>query len=324
MYSYSQCFDIIERELSQISLANKPKELFEPIRYALSIGGKRIRPCLALMAHSLFSDTIETVIKPAMGLEVFHNFTLLHDDIMDKAELRRNHQTVHMKWNQNTAILSGDAMMILAYDLISDTAVKVLPDILTLFGQTALEVCEGQQLDMNFERSEYISEAEYLEMIRLKTAVLLGASMALGGITGGTSKENIDRLYNVGLYTGMAFQLQDDYMDVFANEKSFGKKIGGDIHANKKTYLMISALNSSDQQQIDLLKTWLRKEDFTSEEKIKAVTQIYLKLEVDKKCRELAGKYFNMGIDQLSQLTIEQTRIAELKSFLLSIKDRKR
>ena len=324
MYSYSKCFEIIEKELSLVSLNNKPKELFEPIRYVLSIGGKRIRPCLALMAHSLFSDKIDTVVKPALGLEVFHNFTLLHDDIMDKAELRRNHQTVHLKWDQNTAILSGDAMLILAYDLISNTAVEVLPDILRLFSRTALEVCQGQQLDMNFERSDHVSEAEYLEMIRLKTAVLLGTSMAIGGITGGTTKENIERLYNTGLYTGMAFQLQDDYLDVFANEKSFGKKIGGDIHANKKTYLLISALNSSKQQHVDLLKEWISKKEFTSQEKVKVITQIFRELEVDKKSRELAGEYFNMGLDQLNQLTIEQARITELKKFLLSIKERER
>jgi geranylgeranyl diphosphate synthase type II len=324
MYSYTQCLEIIEKKISQLQLNQQPVELFEPIQYTLDMGGKRIRPCLALMVHLLFSDNPEEVLEPAIGIEVFHNFTLLHDDIMDNASLRRNQQTVHMKWNQNTAILSGDAMLILAYHLIAKAPASILPRIVELFNRTALEVCEGQQLDMNYEKQSLISEKQYLEMVRLKTAVLLAASMALGGITGKAYDTDIAKLYEAGICAGIGFQLQDDYFDVFSKENSFGKSIGGDIIANKKTFLLISALNSSDIDQVGSLKEWIQKKEFDATEKIREVTELYLKLGVDVRSRELTDEYFGKALDLLDQLHAENAQVGELKKFILSIKQRER
>jgi geranylgeranyl diphosphate synthase, type II len=322
MYSFDQCLKLVEKEISRINLDRSPGELFEPIRYSLSMGGKRIRPCLALMVHSMFSDNLDVVLNPALGIEMFHNFTLLHDDIMDNAIVRRSHSTVHRKWNQNTAILSGDAMMILANHLILKTNSENKLRILELFNNTALEVCMGQQYDMNYEKVECITEAEYLEMIRLKTAVLLAASMALGGITGNTDEAEIEKLYQIGLNIGIAFQLQDDYLDVYASEKAFGKKTGGDIIANKKTFLLISALNAKDDILVGSLKEWMNKKGCSPEEKVKAVIAIYNKLKVDVKNKELAEMYFNNGIDLINLLKVDDKDKSKLGQLVHSIKER--
>jgi geranylgeranyl diphosphate synthase type II len=276
------------------------------------------------MAHALYSEDLEEALEPALGIEIFHNFTLLHDDIMDNASLRRNHQTVHLKWNQNAAILSGDAMMILAYHQISKTPAAILPRIMELFNQTALEVCEGQQLDINYEKQTMISEEQYIGMIRLKTAVLLAASMALGGITGNAPDDEIKKLYQFGLQVGMAFQLQDDYLDVFAEKSAFGKNLGGDIIANKKTFLLISALNSTDITLVSSLREWIDKKDFNAIDKFRAVTAIYRQLGVDLKNRELSDNFFNKGLLLLDQLKVENKRKAELKKFVISIMQRER
>ena len=308
MLSYSRCYEIVENRLTALAFERNPVELYQPVRYILSIGGKRFRPCLTIMSHSLFSDDIDPVINPALGLEVFHNFTLLHDDIMDNAPIRRNSPTVHTKWNQNTAILSGDAMLILAYRLISQSPTEVLPKILKLFNQTALEVCEGQQLDMNFEKLSDVSVDQYLEMIRLKTAVLIAASLATGGITAHAATNDVENLYQFGINTGIAFQLQDDYLDVFAENEQFGKAIGGDIVANKKTYLMLSALHNADSDTREELKNWLNNNKSNPEEKIEAVKTIYEKLNVPSKTKELAYQYFSSGLDYLNKINVPDSK----------------
>jgi geranylgeranyl diphosphate synthase, type II len=322
MYSYSHCFEIVEQKISELKFHKEPNELFAPIRYTLEMGGKRIRPCLALMAHSIFNDNLEEVIDPALGLELFHNFTLLHDDIMDNSLIRRNHQTVHMKWNNNIAILSGDAMMILAYHYITKTSFVHLSQIMSLFNRTALEVCEGQQLDMNYENILSITEEQYLEMIRLKTAVLLAASLALGGITGNASEQDIDKLYQCGLNIGMAFQLQDDYLDVFARNDAFGKNIGSDIQANKKTYLLISALNSGKTEVVNSLINWIQGGNSNSSGKIEAVTSIYKQLRIDMKSIAIAEQYFNNGLAALDQLKADPINKSELRKLITDLKER--
>jgi len=275
MYSLKELQQIIETQLSKINLNAEPKELYEPVEYILSIGGKRLRPSLVLAAYNLFKDDVENAIFPALALEVFHNFTLLHDDIMDKADLRRNQQTVHKKWSENVAILSGDAMSIKAYELLANVPAEFLTEVLQSFNKTALQVCEGQQLDMNFENRLDVSVDEYIEMIRLKTSVLIAVSLKIGGIMGGASKNDVQKLYDFGLNLGLAFQLQDDYLDSYGDVKVFGKKIGGDILANKKTFLLIRALELSDSKNTDKLLSLIERNDIKDELKISQVLEIY-------------------------------------------------
>ena len=275
MYSLKELQQIIETQLSKINLNAEPKELYEPVEYILSIGGKRLRPSLVLAAYNLFKDDVENAIFPALALEVFHNFTLLHDDIMDKADLRRNQQTVHKKWSENVAILSGDAMSIKAYELLANVPAEFLTEVLQSFNKTALQVCEGQQLDMNFENRLDVSVDEYIEMIRLKTSVLIAVSLKIGGIMGGASKNDVQKLYDFGLNLGLAFQLQDDYLDSYGDVKVFGKKIGGDILANKKTFLLIKALELSDSKNTDKLLSLIERNDIKDELKISQVLEIY-------------------------------------------------
>jgi geranylgeranyl diphosphate synthase type II len=324
MLKASECYKIIEEEISSIIFNEEPAGLYNPIRYILSIGGKRVRPCLTLLANNLFQDDYSPAIFPALATEIFHNFTLLHDDIMDNAATRRNKQTVHTKWNPNAAILSGDAMMIFAYDVLGKTAPDVFPKIFSLFNKTALEVCEGQQYDMEFEQRSDVTIQEYLEMIRLKTAVLLAASLAIGAIAAHASTAAIDQLYQFGLYTGLAFQLQDDYLDVFAAPDEFGKNIGGDILANKKTYLMISALNAGKPELVKKLNQWIDKKEFIPEKKIAAVTNIYRELEVEKKTKMLSDDYFNQGLEFLEKINVPKARKKELREFVFQLMTRAR
>jgi geranylgeranyl diphosphate synthase, type II len=322
MLSYSESNKLIENNLSQLSLNSPPVELYEPIKYILALGGKRIRPCLTLMAHSIFSEDYTNVIYPSLGLEVFHNFTLLHDDIMDKSVKRRNHDSVHVKWNENVAILSGDAMMILAYKLMCKTSEDVLTQILDLFSKTALEVCEGQQYDMNFEKQAVVTVQQYLEMIRLKTAVLIAASLAIGAITGKASSENVEKLYQFGLNIGIGFQLQDDYLDVYAKTEKFGKNIGSDILSNKKTYLLISALNSANSNLVKELKQWISKKSFKPKDKITAVRSIYDNLNIGKTTEETAKQYFSKGLEYFEQIQIPDAKKNELRSFVEKMRTR--
>ncbi len=317
MYSINQLLSFVNAEIKGAYNKKEPQQLYQPIDYSMSVGGKRIRPILCLMACNLFSDDINKAIKPAVGLETFHNFTLLHDDIMDKADVRRNQPTVHKKWNENTAILSGDAMMIAAYDYFLDLSPELLSLSLKVFNQTALEVCEGQQYDMDFENQLFVDEDSYIEMIRLKTAVLLAAALKIGAIIGGANEKNSHFIYQFGINMGLAFQLQDDYLDTFVDEETFGKRIGGDISENKKTFLLINALKKAP----DLIKPLLNG-DLSENKKIKLVTEIYKKLEIDKLAQTKILEYYQKALYALSEIKVDDDKKVILFSFLNTLKDR--
>lgn len=257
MKKFHDILRIVNTSLEELSWEREPQGLYAPIAYTLSLGGKRVRPALTLMACNLFSDDLTPAIQPALGIEIFHNFTLLHDDIMDKADIRRGKPTVHKYWNENTAILSGDIMQILAYVLISEAPAAHLKKVLDVFSRTAIEVCEGQQYDMDFENRETVDADAYLEMIRLKTAVLLGCSLYIGAIIGGANENDARNLYQFGVNIGIAFQLKDDLLDVYGNEENFGKKVGGDILCNKKTFLLIHAKKLAEGKIKLELNGWL-------------------------------------------------------------------
>jgi geranylgeranyl diphosphate synthase, type II len=313
MLTFQHITQIVSDEIEKLSWSNPPAGLYEPIGYTLSNGGKRIRPVLTLMACNLFSDDIIPAIAPALGIEVFHNFTLLHDDIMDRAPIRRGRPTVHVKWNDNTAILSGDAMQIAAYQLIAKTPENHLKKVLDLFSETALEICEGQQYDVDFENRDNVSAEEYLEMIRLKTAVLLGCSLKTGAIIGDAQEIDANHLYDFGINIGLAFQLKDDLLDVYGNEETFGKKIGGDILCNKKTYLLIHALQLAQNDKTEKLDYWLKKNNNTPEEKIKAVTNLYNCLGVKKICEDKMLFFYEKAIAKLEKVTIPDVKKQELR-----------
>ncbi|PLX19439.1 MAG: isoprenyl synthetase, partial [Marinilabiliales bacterium] len=268
MYNLKELQDLINKKISNEKIGREPFSLYDPIKYTLESGGKRIRPVLVLMTCNLFSDKIEHALRPAIGLEIFHNFTLLHDDIMDHADIRRGNPTVHKKWNENAAILSGDAMFIKAYEYFLDCQSTNFREILKIFNSTALEVCEGQQYDMEFEEKAIVTEAEYLRMIELKTSVLLAAALKIGALLGGANEKDADLLYQFGLNIGLAFQLQDDYLDVYGDVKVFGKKIGGDIVANKKTFMLIKAQEMARGEIKEQLNQLLNEQDFDRETKI--------------------------------------------------------
>ena len=313
MLSFKEIQEKIEREIGQLEFDCPPKSLYEPITYILSLGGKRIRPALVLMACNLYGEDVEKAVRPALGLEVFHNFTLLHDDLMDQADKRRNRPTVHKVWNANTAILSGDAMLIAAYQLIGETAPEHLKEVLDLFTRTALEICGGQQYDMEFESRMDVSEEEYLEMIRLKTAVLLACSLKTGAILAGASREDAENLYRFGINIGLAFQLQDDLLDVYGDTRTFGKNIGGDILCNKKTFLLINALRRAEGEQKVQLEHWIARKDFDAAEKIAAVTNIYNVLGLKELSEAKMQTYYAEGMKNLAALSVSEERLAVLK-----------
>lgn len=308
MLSFQQILERIESEISRLSLDYPPKSLYDPIEYILSLGGKRIRPALALIACNMYSDNLDTVINPALGIEVFHNFTLLHDDLMDEADMRRNKPTVHKKWNANAAILSGDAMLIVAYRLIAETEASHLKEVLDLFTQTAAEICGGQQYDMEFESRMDVTEEEYLEMIRLKTAVLLACSLKTGAILGGASKEDADHLYAFGVNIGLAFQLQDDLLDVYGDPKTFGKNIGGDILCNKKTFILINALKRANEDQRKTLTEWIARTEYDAQEKIALFTYIYNELNLKQLVTAKMQTYYQAAIAHLDALQVTPER----------------
>ncbi|WP_254561581.1 polyprenyl synthetase family protein [Dyadobacter diqingensis] len=306
----------LQTEIDQTSYGESPAELYEPIRYIMTLGGKRFRPVLTLLAASLYTDDWKKALKPAIAVEVFHNFTLMHDDIMDRAPLRRGKPTVHEKWNANTAILSGDVMLIRAYDLLIDTKQENLKVVLSRFNQTAAEVCEGQQLDMNFETRWNVTEEEYLDMIRLKTSVLLGFALELGGIIGGASPEATQLLYEAGESMGIGFQLKDDLLDVYGDPAKFGKQVGGDIIANKKTFLLIEALAKAEGDTASALNRWIAAENFDKEEKVTAVRGIYDTLDIRSLTEHKINDYFAKGISCLERLPIEESRKKPLLEFV--------
>ena len=293
----------IAKEISQIR-ESEPRNLYEPISYALSMGGKRLRPVMVLLAGNLFSDTIENALPAALAIEVFHNFTLLHDDIMDGAELRRNSLSVYKKYNQNIAILSGDAMSIMAYNYLLRCNSSDHTGMIRLFSQTALEVCEGQQLDMDFESISDVSIPQYMNMIRLKTAVLLACSLKLGAMAVGAPEKSADLLYTFGLNLGIAFQIQDDLLDIFANPDKFGKKIGGDIVSNKKTFLLLKAIELSDDRLKTTIQDWITRSEFVESKKIEAITNIYNKLNIKSITEEYVNEYYQSALTILEEIEL--------------------
>lgn len=323
MYTFNEVLTIVNREVEQINWKREPTGLYEPIEYILSLGGKRLRPAITLMACNLYSDEIMKALKPSIGLEIFHNFTLLHDDIMDRADMRRGKPTVHKKWNDNTAILSGDVMQIEAYKWIACAPEVLLKKILDIFSKTAAEICEGQQFDMEFEQQSDVSIEQYIEMIRLKTAVLIAAGCQIGALIGGSDDEDAENLYDFGNNIGIAFQLKDDMLDVYGNEASFGKKIGGDILCNKKTYLLINALKLAEGREKEELHYWIGKNDSEHQhEKIRAVTEIYNRLGVKEVCQKAMVHYYNLAISSIDKVKVPEERKEELKKLAQKLMSR--
>ena len=313
MYTLSELQNVINESIKNENIGREPYSLYDPINYTLEAGGKRIRPALVLLACNLFSNDVKQAVKPAIGLEIFHNFTLLHDDIMDHADIRRGIPTVHKKWNENTAILSGDAMFIKAYEYFLDCQSSNFREILKVFNITALEVCEGQQYDMEFENRQDVSEDEYLRMIELKTSVLLAAALKIGAMIGGADQTDADLLYEFGRNIGLAFQLQDDFLDVYGDVKVFGKEIGGDIVANKKTMMLIKALELAQGKDLDDLKKILDQEEFNRDEKVKAVTNIYDQLKIKEIVQNQIIELNEKAIQYLSQVNVTEDKKSELK-----------
>ena len=310
--------EIIDQAIAQQTFGDQPTELYEPIRYIMALGGKRLRPTLTLLAYQLFHDdsTSPSVLHPALAVEVFHNFSLMHDDIMDEAPLRRGKPTVHERWNANVAILSGDVMLVKAYELLQYAAAEKLPKVLTAFNRCATEVCEGQQWDMNFETSSEVSEAEYLRMIRQKTAVLLGFSLQLGGLLAEADHLTTQALYELGVNIGIGFQLKDDLLDVYADQAKFGKQPGGDIIANKKTFLLIKALEKAEDEQHVKLVDWLSRPSFDKEEKVKEVTLLYDQLGIRALAEAAMNDYFQQGLSQLDRIELDNSRKLPLRTFI--------
>jgi len=322
-YTASQLLDKINAYLEQMPYMRPPKGLYEPIAYELSLGGKRIRPVLMLMAYNIYKEDVERILPQAAGLETYHNHTLLHDDVMDKADMRRNKPTVHNVWNDNTAILSGDAMLILAYRLMAEGLTDRLAEVMHIFTETTMEICEGQQWDMEFEIRMDVKVDEYIEMIRLKTSVLLAAALKIGACLAGAPAEEAQKLYDFGVKMGLAFQLQDDWLDVYGDPKVFGKNIGGDILCNKKTYMLITALEQAGEDQRKELERWLTATDFIPAEKISAVTALYNNIGVGKRCEEMVEAYYSDGLAVLDSIALPEERKQALEDFACSLMNRK-
>ena len=323
MFTAEKMLELFNQALVEHKIERKPEGLYDPIRYVLSLGGKRIRPVLMLMAYNLYQEDVTPIMSQSLAIETYHNYTLLHDDLMDRAEVRRGKPTVHKRWNDNTAILSGDSMLVLAYQLMADCPADKIKDVLSLFTETALEIGEGQQYDMDFETRMDVTEAEYLEMIRLKTSVLLACALKIGALLAGAPSADADRLYDFGEKVGLAFQLQDDFLDVYGDSEVFGKKIGGDILCNKKTYMLIQALQLADSDQHALLKSWLESKDYVPSEKIAAVTALYDQIGIKQVCDRKINDYFSQARQCLSEVDLPEEKKACLWDFALSLLNRK-
>ena len=301
MQTLSQLSAIVDAELEKIDFPERPVQLYSPIKYVMRLGGKRMRPVLVLMAHQLFNDNIEKAISPAIGIEIFHNFTLLHDDIMDQAPLRRGKKTVHEKWNKNVAILSGDTMLVKSYDFLTNVDQVIIKQVLATFNKSAILVCEGQQMDMDFETQKDVSIREYLKMIEYKTAVLFAASLQIGGITANASKDDQNNLFQFGINMGIAFQLKDDLLDAFGDEVEFGKQIGGDIRANKKTFLYLKALQlANDKQRYDLT-SYFSSTNY-SDQKVIGVKSIFTDLDIQKHTLDMMKAYYTKAMKHLEAI----------------------
>lgn len=323
MVAFDAILHEVDQSVRQLEFDVSPKSLFEPVTYTLSLGGKRLRPTLLLMAYNIYKENFAAVMDVAMGVEVFHNFTLLHDDLMDAADKRRGMPTVHKRWNANTAILSGDAMLIAAYQLVAKADAQHLKPVLDLFSQTAIEVCAGQQYDMEFETRNDVTEEEYIEMIRLKTAVLLAGALKLGAIMADAPKADAEHLYQFGIALGLAFQLQDDLLDVYGDTATFGKNIGGDILCDKKTFLLINAFRKANASQLAALNQWIGAASVDPAEKIAAVTHIYDELKLKELSEEKIEGYFDEAMAHLEAMSVDKEKLAALKEVSRKLMHRK-
>lgn len=322
LYPFPELLDKVNAHIELLDYAHEPMNLYAPVEYILSLGGKRIRPVMMLMAYNMYRDDVERILDPALALEIYHNFTLLHDDLMDNADVRRGKPTVHKRWDANTAILSGDVMLSLADVYMSRVDDACFREVMATFHKTSIEIAEGQQYDMDFENRTDVTEAEYIEMIRLKTSVLLACALKIGAILGGASKEDAQHLYRLGECIGLAFQLRDDYLDVYGDPKKFGKKIGGDILCNKKTYLYINALRLANAEQRAVLDYWATASDINPEEKIAAVTDIYNQMNLPEKSRAIEEHYYGLALDELEALSVGEEHKTVLRQFMAMLMER--
>jgi geranylgeranyl diphosphate synthase type II len=324
MFNSDYLRELSDKVITNLAVPPEAGKLFEPVRYILSLGGKRLRPVMCLMACNLFNDKIDDAVMPAVGIEVFHNFTLVHDDIIDKADLRRGSPTVHSKWGSDQAVLSGDVMAFVATECIGQAPDRVLARTLKLFNKTAIEVCTGQQLDIDYEKKGLVTEAEYIRMIELKTAVLIAASLKIGAIIGDASEKDQDLLYEFGRSLGLAFQIQDDVLDTYGDTRMFGKKTGSDIVANKKTYLLVKALEMAGGEKLRRLRKLLETRDADPNEKIQEMKAVFDELEIRLQAENLAYDYFNRAFESLDQVGVKSERKNEMKQLAVNLIGRAR
>ena len=315
MYTSEELLKKVNEALDNLVYDRQPASLYDPIKYVLSIGGKRVRPVLTMLSYNLYKDDPLSIMPQAIGLETYHNFTLLHDDLMDHADMRRGHETVHKKWDANRAVLSGDTMLLQAFERVEDCDPAKLPAVFKVFIQTTLEIGEGQQLDVEFETRNDVTEDEYIEMIRLKTSVLLACACKVGAIMADAPAEDIDNIYMFGEKLGLAFQLQDDLLDVYGNPAVFGKNIGGDITSNKKTYMLINAVNRANPVQREQLMMWIDAKEFDRNEKVKAVTELYNEIGIRELCEQKIEEYYQESLVYLAKINLPEERKAELKAY---------
>ena len=316
MKTSEELYEKVNTFIAKLAYNREPKSLYDPIKYVLSLGGKRIRPVLMLLGYNLWKDDPERILMPAVAVETYHNYTLLHDDLMDNADKRRGHDTVHKKWDANTAILSGDAMLVVAYQRLASVDQTKLKPVLDLFTETALEIDEGQQFDIDFENRSDVKEEEYIEMIRLKTSVLLACALKIGAILANAPVTDAEALYKFGEQLGLAFQLQDDLLDVYGDTKVFGKEIGGDIMCNKKTFMLINAFNRANDAQLKELQKWCSGEKFDRKEKVAAVTQLYDEIGIRQLCEAKIEYYFEESKKWLDKVSVPEERKAHLRAYV--------
>ena len=315
MYTSEELLKKVNEALDNLVYDRQPASLYDPIKYVLSIGGKRVRPVLTLLSYNLYKEDALSIMPQAIGLETYHNFTLLHDDLMDHADMRRGHETVHKKWDANRAILSGDTMLLQAFERVEDCDPAKLPAVFKVFIQTTLEIGEGQQLDVEFETRNDVTEEEYIEMIRLKTSVLLACACKVGAIMADAPADDIENMYKFGEKLGLAFQLQDDLLDVYGNPAVFGKNIGGDITSNKKTYMLINAFNRANDEQRKKLVKWVDAKVFDRNEKVKAVTELYNEIGIRELCEQKIEEYYQESLVYLAKVNVTDERKKKLKAY---------
>ncbi|MBQ1634805.1 MAG: polyprenyl synthetase family protein [Bacteroidaceae bacterium] len=323
MYTSNQLLEKVNQALDHLAYDRQPQGLYAPIKYELSLGGKRLRPVLMLLTYNMYKEDVENIMMQALGLEIYHNFTLLHDDVMDRADVRRGKPCVHKVWNDNTAILSGDTMIVDSFIRMQQCDPAHLPDVMDVFSRTALEISEGQQYDMEFENRNDVKEEEYLEMIRLKTSVLLACAVKIGALLGNATNEDAALLYDFGEKIGLAFQLQDDYLDVYGDFAVFGKRIGGDILCNKKTYLLIKAFEHANEGQRKELESWISRTEYAPQEKIDAVTRLYNEIGVRELCDQKINMFFQLAEQSLQKVSLPWEKKSQLWNYALQLMSRK-